>query len=126
MKKGTNVGLDKNYDNVRVGDTIVAGDGSSYEINAYGMAVGSDGKAKKLSDIKDFTLKKQNDGPEKAPKKKLEEKKSHKETNAPEAAEPKGIEEYTNEQLVAELRKRGWKVSCTKKVEKVIYKNVKL
>lgn len=125
MKKGTNVGLDKNYDNVRVGDTIVAGDGSNYEINAYGMAVGSDGKAKKLSDIKDFTLKKQNDAPEKAAKKKLEEK-SDKETSAPETAQPKGIEEYTNEELVAELRKRGWKVSCTKKVEKVIYKSIKI
>ena len=57
MKRGTNVGLDKNFNNVCVGDNIIDKDGSEYVINAYGLAVDlRKGGTKKLSEVKDFEV----------------------------------------------------------------------
>lgn len=119
MKKGTNVGLDRNFNNVRVGDTIVAKDGTEYTINNYGVAVDQEHKIKKLSDIKDFEVKKQSELPTaKTTSKKPKTKDINSKVNT--------LTELTDEILVAELRRRGWNVTCTKKVEKVVYKTVKL
>lgn len=43
MKKGTNVGLDANFQNVKVGDTIRDKNGKFYEIDKYGHAVPNQG-----------------------------------------------------------------------------------
>lgn len=118
MKKGTNVGLDKNYNNVRVGDTVIDKDGAEYSINAYGMAVAPDGKSRKLSEVKDFEVKKQDEQPA--------EEKPAKKHPIQMVNLRSGIEGFTDEQLVEELRRRGWAVACTKKVEKIVYKTVKL
>lgn len=57
MKKGTNVGLDKNYDNICVGDTIIDENETEYVINAYGVAVDStSGGTKRLSELKGVEL----------------------------------------------------------------------
>ena len=119
MKKGTNVGLDKNYDNVRVGDTIVAKDGVEYAINSYGMAVGPDGKSKKLSEVKDFEVRKQPGQPAAEAAQELTEELLP-------GTDLKALDEFDDNELVAELRRRGWTVACTKKVEKVVLKTVKL
>lgn len=53
MKQGTNVGLDKNYNNVCVGDKIKDEAGNEYIINAYGLAVDEyKGGTKKLTELK--------------------------------------------------------------------------
>lgn len=57
MKAGTNVGLDKNYNNICVGDSIKDKDGFIYTISQYGMAVRNDGGGTfKLSDLTSIEL----------------------------------------------------------------------
>ena len=57
MKAGTNVGLDKNYNNIAVGDQIKDKDGHVYTISQYGMAVRNDGgKTCKLSELAEIEL----------------------------------------------------------------------
>ena len=56
MKTGTNVGLDRNYNNVCVGDTIRDDDGETYLIDQYGCAEDSKGKRHKLSEIMPFEV----------------------------------------------------------------------
>lgn len=64
MKHGTNVGLDKNYDNVCVGDTVRDDAGNEYIINTYGVAVDSaKGGTKKLSELKGIELVKSSETP---------------------------------------------------------------
>ena len=57
MKQGTNIGLDKNYNNVQVGDTIKDATNTRFVIDAYGMAVAQPyGRKYKLSDLKEVEL----------------------------------------------------------------------
>ena len=60
MKTGTFVDLDKNMNNVYVGDTIRDKDGNTYRIDQYGMALTpDDGKGFKklrLNDLKPFEV----------------------------------------------------------------------
>lgn len=112
MKKGTNVGLDRNYNNVRVGDVVVMPDGAEFTINSYGMAVDAKGKSRKLADLKGCEVKKQPEQPAA-------------EEHLPDT-DLKALAEFGDKDLVAELRRRGWSVTCTKKVEKVVLKTVKI
>ena len=118
MKKGTNVGLDKNYDNICVGDTIIDENETEYVINAYGVAVDStSGGTKKLSELKGIELVKSEKAPEKTPPD-TEEKEIEKIHAA--------VKDAGDQTLVDELRARGWTVVCSKQVEKVIYETVEL
>ena len=103
MKKGTNVGLDKNYKNVCVGDQIKDADGYIYTIDRFGKAVGKGGSAFKLSEIQPFELY----------------------LPAPEAPEPDSdyvptwqetttVAAATYKELADELRRRGYEVTATK------------
>lgn len=57
MKQGTNIGLDKNYNNVQVGDTIKDATNTRFVIDAYGMAVAQPyGRKYKLSDLKEVEV----------------------------------------------------------------------
>lgn len=57
MKQGTNIGLDKNYNNVQVGDTIKDATNTRFVIDAYGMAVAQpNGRKYKLSDLKEVEV----------------------------------------------------------------------
>ena len=57
MKKGTNIGLDKNFNNVQVGDTIKDATNTRFVIDAYGMAVAQPaGRKYKLSDLKEVEV----------------------------------------------------------------------
>ena len=57
MKQGTNIGLDKNYNNVQVGDTIKDATNTRFVIDAYGVAVAQpNGRKYKLSDLKEVEV----------------------------------------------------------------------
>lgn len=123
MKHGTNVGLDKNYNNVCVGDTVRDDAGNEYIINAYGVAVDSaKGGTKKLSELKGIELVKSSETPPALEK------------EAPEAlpAEDRqkllknALEALTDLDMVTELRSRGWTVTCEKMVERVVIDTIAL
>ena len=115
MKTGTNVGLDRNYNNVCVGDTIRDDDGGTYLIDQYGCAEDSKGKRHKLSEIMPFEV---------MPKPKSECKPIDPEGDplppeaAPEVDRQKlmrdALEILTDADLAAELRARGYEVKATK------------
>ena len=98
MKKGTNVGLDKNYKNVCVGDQIKDADGYIYTIDRYGKAVGKGGSAFNLSEIQPFELCLAKPAPEPVP--------TWQEITTVAAA--------TDQDLADELRRRGYEVKATK------------
>lgn len=57
MKQGTNIGLDKNFNNVQVGDTIKDATNTRFVIDAYGVAVAQpNGRKYKLSDLKEVEV----------------------------------------------------------------------
>lgn len=112
MKKGTVVGMDKNYNNINVGDTIADKEGERYIINSYGMAVAIDGGGtKKLSELEGVYVLPENPQPEQKPE--------------PEPEKPKEclpgfnredcfVADASDEMLAAELRARGYEVTATK------------
>lgn len=103
MKKGTHVGLDKNYKNVCVGDQIKDADGYIYTIDRYGRAVRKDGDSFELSTIHPFELY---NLPPELPQ----------EEPAPTTEDPiaKATEWLTDQDLADELRRRGYEVKATK------------
>ena len=110
MKTGTNVGLDKNYNNIAVGDQIKDKDGFIYTISQYGMAVRNDGgQTCKISELKEVELW----APPSIPSVEKEENKP-----APEEDRQKlmrdALEILADADLAAELRARGYEVKATK------------
>ena len=108
MKTGTNVGLDKNYNNIAVGDQIKDKDGFIYTISQYGMAVRNDGgQTCKISELKEVELW----APPCIPS--VEEHQP-----APEVDRQKLMRDalgiLTDADLAAELRARGYEVKATK------------
>lgn len=111
MKKGTNVGLDKNYKNVCVGDQIKDADGYIYTIDRYGRAVRKDGDSFELSTIHPFELYN------------LPPKQSQEEP-APKDLDPgllpgfnpgdTSVHDAPDQMLAEELRRRGYEVKATK------------
>lgn len=111
MKNGTNVGLDKNYKNVCVGDKIKDADGYIYTIDRFGKAVGKGGSTFKLSEIQPFEL--YNLPPEQP-----------QEEPAPKELDPgllpgfnpgdTSVHDAPDQMLADELRRRGWEVKATK------------
>lgn len=114
MKKGTHVGLDKNYKNVCVGDQIKDADGYIYTIDRYGRAVRKDGDSFELSTIHPFELYQPEPvAPEPEP------------TQEGPALDPgpllKGfnpgdtsVHDAPDQMLADELRRRGYEVKATK------------
>lgn len=112
MKKGTNVGLDKNYKNVCVGDQIKDADGDIYVIDKYGNAVqkGS-GIVFRLHEIQPFELY-------------LPEPEQPQEEPAPKELDPgllpgfnpgdTSVHDAPDQMLADELRRRGYEVKATK------------
>lgn len=125
MKRGTNVGLDKNFNNVCVGDNIIDKDGSEYVINAYGLAVDlRKGGTKKLSEVKDFEVVKKGGAEQDKmggavadePKDEIAAQEQPQQTR-PEAASEPTLEPFSDKDLAEELRRRGYTVTATKMVE---------
>ena len=128
MKQGTHVGLDKNLKNIRVGDTIKDGDGNEYIINSYGLAVDNfKGGTKKIGDLKNIELVKGfeikgEDSPSggakteqvKVPAPPLPAS-EHTATEILDARK-ETLKSYSDQELAAELRRRGYEVEATKTV----------
>ena len=125
MKRGTNVGLDKNFNNVCVGDNIIDKDGSEYVINAYGLAVDlRKGGTKKLSEVKDFEVVKKGGAEQDKrggaiadePK---DDTAAREQTQQPkpEAASKPSLEPFSDKELADELRRRGYTLTATKTIE---------
>ena len=119
MKKGTNVGLDKNYKNVCVGDQIKDADGYIYTIDRYGKAVGKGGSAFQLSEIHPFELYQPDPvahEPEllvhELPQEALEAIKNH-DLGRHIEIRP-AIGSFGDQDLADELRRRGYEVKATK------------
>ena len=111
MKKGTNVGLDKNYKNVCVGDQIKDADGYIYTIDRYGKAVGKGGSSFQLSEIQHFELY-------------LPAPEQPQDEPAPKELDPgllpgsnpgdTSVHDAPDQMLADELRRRGYEVKATK------------
>lgn len=115
MKKGTNVGLDKNYKNVCVGDQIKDWEGYIYTIDKYVNAVrNGDGASFPLHKVQPFELYQPEPvAPEPEP------------TQEEPAVDPgpllKGfnpgdtsVHDAPDQMLADELRRRGYEVKATK------------
>ena len=112
MKKGTNVGLDRNYKNVCVGDQIKDADGYIYTIDKYWNAVRNEDSASfPLHKIQPFEL--YNLPPEQP-----------QEEPAPKELDPgllpgfnpgdTSVHDAPDQMLADELRRRGYEVKATK------------
>lgn len=101
MKKGTHVGLDKNYKNVCVGDQIKDADGYIYTIDRYGKAVGKGGSSFQLHEIQPFELY-------------LPEPEQFQADPAPKELDPGlFVRDVPDQMLADELRRRGYEVKAT-------------
>lgn len=140
MKKGTHVGLDKNYNNVCVGDYVKDEVGLIYKIDAYGRAVCKvDGAIHELSNLGRFEVYIPDDdlisdrASEEATEEATEEERQEFMRRALEIltdedlrnemkkrglnyTESPEIAECSDADLAAELRARGYDVKATKQV----------
>lgn len=118
MKKGTHVGLDKNYKNVCVGDQIKDADGDIYTIDRYGRALRKDGDSFELSTIHPFELYQ--------PEPVAPEPEQPQEEPAPKELDPgllpgfnpgdTSVHDAPDQMLADELRRRGYEVKATKTI----------
>ena len=133
MKKGQFIGLqDQLLHDIHVGDLLKDAKGVEYTVDRFGRAKPLDGgnelPARKLTGCEVVSEWKPAPAEEPAGKAK-----------APKAAEPEmdeeekaihamyeGVEAASDQMLVDQLRKRGYTVTCTKVVEKIVYEEVAL
>lgn len=119
MKKGTNVGLDKNFQNVKVGDLIADFEGTIYAIDKYGHAVRKeDGASFDLNKITPFELY--------LPEPVTPEPEQPQEEPAPKELDPgllsgfnpgdTSVHDAPDKMLAEELRHRGYEVKATKTI----------
>lgn len=139
--KGQPIGLlDSQLREICVGDVVTDIKGTEYTIDKYGRAVpllGSNPKPIKNLDsvtvtdpwVKNTTPKFKEDETGKVKPAKEEEDPELKKIND-ELAFVESIQQHVQAAgdltLVEELRKRGWTVTCTKLVEKIVYEEVTL
>lgn len=134
MRMGQSIGLtDQLLRDIHVGDLLTDADGVMYTVDRYGRAVplsgGNEVPIRKLKgcEIKDYWT----------PAPEVEKPAPVAEKPAPEPAEMNEEEKQLelinmyvhasgDQRLVAELRSRGWTVTCTKTVEKIVYEEVAL
>lgn len=136
MRMGQSIGLtDQLLRDIHVGDLLTDADGVEYTVDKYARAVptkgGNEVPIRKLKgcEIKAFwtpapdaETEAQADEPEKPaaePEEKSEEEKQLELINL-------YVHAAGDQRLVAELRARGWTVTCTKTVEKIVYEEVAL
>lgn len=115
LKKGTFVGLDKNYKNICVSDLVRDADGSIYTVDAYGRAVKKEDKTvHDLSGLREPELY--------IPEEARTAKSTPKAETAPKKDSPADgatgvkLTEATDQQLADELRRRGYKLTAKKTV----------
>ena len=133
MKMGQYIGLqDQMLHDIHVGDLLKDAKGAEYTVDRFGRAKPVDGgnevPVRKLIGCEVVGEWKPAPAEESAGK-----------AEAPKAAEPKmnveekaihaiyeGVDAASDQMLVDQLRKRGYTVTCTKTVEKIVYEEVAL
>ena len=134
MRMGQSIGLtDQLLRDIHVGDLLTDADGVEYTVDKYARAVptkgGNEVPIRKLKgcEIKEYWT----------PAPEVEKPAPVAETPDPEPAEMSEEEKQLelinlyihaagDQRLVTELRSRGWTVTCTKMVEKVVFEEVAL
>ena len=134
MRMGQSIGLtDQLLRDIHVGDLLTDADGVEFTVDRYGRAVptkgGNEVPIRKLKgcEIKEYWT----------PAPEVEKPAPVAEKPVPEPAEMSEEEKQLelinmyvhasgDQRLVAELRARGWTVTCTKTVEKITYEEVSL
>lgn len=134
MRMGQSIGLtDQLLRDIHVGDLLTDADGVEYTVDKYARAVptkgGNEVPIRKLKgcEIKEYwtpapeteTLANEPEKPAAEPEETSEEEKQLELINL-------YIHAAGDQRLVAELRSRGWTVTCTKTVEKIVYEEVAL
>lgn len=133
MKMGQYIGLqDQMFHDIHVGDLLKDAKGAEYTVDRFGRAKPVDGgnevPVRKLIGCE--VVGEWKPAPAEEPAGKAE---------APKAAEPEmneeekaihamyeGVDAASDQMLVDQLRKRGYTVTCTKTVEKIVYEEVAL
>ena len=133
MKMGQYIGLqDQMLHDIHVGDLLKDAKGAEYTVDRFGRAKPVDGgnevPVRKLIGCE--VVGEWKPAPAEEPAGKAE---------APKAAEPEmnveekaihaiyeGVDAASDQMLVDQLRKRGYTVTCTKTVEKIVYEEVAL
>ena len=134
MKLGTPTGVqDEFFNEICVGDTVVDRAGRSYTVDRYGRAnPTTGGDVVRLQDLDMVTIEtswrehadaiskavKEKPAPDGEAEMNEEEKALH--------AIYEGVDNASDQLLVDKLRERGWTVTCTKRVEKIVYEDVSL
>lgn len=136
MQKGTSTGvLDEFFATIHVGDEIVDKAGKHYTVDRFGRAKPTDGgnemPLKKLEGLtvckswaghaETITRAVEKTAPAPEPKKELDPG-PLKGFNPGDTS----VHDAPDQMLAGELRKRGWTVTCTKIVEKVVFEEVAL
>ncbi len=122
MKPGQKIGLsDQLLRDICVGDEVTDAKGIHYTIDRYGrakpMSGGNEVPVRSLTGCEIYLpFGTRPDAP--APQEDEETRNIH--------AIYEGVEAAGDQMLVDQLRKRGWTVTCTKTVEKIIYEEVAL
>ena len=128
MKIGTSTGvLDEFLTDICVGDEIVDKAGTHYTIDRFGRAKPtSGGNEVPLKSLEGVTVCKSWAGHAESITKAVETRpKISDELKALEQIQA-GVKDAGDQTLVDELRKRGYTVTCTKLVEKVVYEEASL
>lgn len=128
MKIGTSTGvLDEFLADICVGDEIVDKDGTHFTIDRYGRAKPtSGGNEVPLKSLKGVTVCERWAGHAETITKAAKAKPgANDELKALEQIQA-GVKDAGDQTLVDELRRRGWTVTCTKIVEKVVFEEVAL
>lgn len=133
MKMGQHIGLqDQMFHDIHVGDLLKDAKGAEYTVDRFGRAKPVDGgnevPVRKLIGCE--VVGEWKPAPAEEPAGKAE---------APKAAEPEmneeekaihaiyeGVDAVSDQMLVDQLRKRGYTVTCTKTIEKIVYEEVAL
>lgn len=136
MKKGTSTGvLDSFLAEICVGDEIMDAAGTHYTIDQFGRAKPlNGGNVTELSCIKGATIFQTYKAASTSAKVEFLSSRSEKKAAEPEMNEEEknihamyeGVDAASDQMLVDQLRKRGYTVTCTKVVEKIVYEEVAL
>ena len=126
-KIGTPIGaLDELLLEICVGDTVVDAQGRKYTVDKNSWLKPCEGgSSKSLQVVGPVTVLASWDGHGHAVSAKRPADDRNEEAENLKAIK-KGVQDAGDQTLVDELRRRGWKVTCSKVVEKVVYEEVAL
>lgn len=128
MKQGASTGvLDEFLADICVGDEIVDKAGTHYTVDRFGRAKPtSGGNELPLKSLEGVTVCKSWAGHAESITRAVETKpRANDELKALEQIQA-GVKDAGDQTLVDELRKRGWTVTCTKVVEKIVFEEASL